>query len=342
MNEHNVLEKYIELCHSTLYENERMIAMLKSNGIYERFIFENFNIVYSDGKIFEFAKENKGLNDLLDSLGILINTKDIFKNHIIIPIYNENKVIESIVGYNIYPQAKNKMILLNDTGIFNHSFLSKAEEIIFTDNPLEALLLIQNDYPHVTFTFGSDNKFSKFVNEHSIKKAVFTFEGKMRLFYELNKNGVSAKRVAINFNELKNGNSKTYLETVFKDDNKVKVFDDTIIEIENGFLFSFPHLKYRVIGNFKEYTMNIRCNIKAYTQDEVFVDSLDLYKNRDRQNFIYNLLDKFGFRDQIQLESDLNQIMQVIEKHRERNENEKKKSRPELTEYQKEIGLKFL
>ncbi|MHA1410042.1 MAG: hypothetical protein ACTSQY_07025, partial [Candidatus Odinarchaeia archaeon] len=115
-----------------------------------------------------------------------------------------------------------------------------------------------------------------------------------------------------------------------------------IQEIENGFLFQFPHLNYRIIGNFSEYTMNMKANIKVYNQNDVFLDSIDLYKNRDRQNFIYNIMDKFSIRDQLQLENDLNQIIEVIEKHKDKKEKEKKKIKPELTEYQKDIGIRFL
>ncbi|HEC61182.1 MAG TPA: hypothetical protein ENI27_02885, partial [bacterium] len=107
-------------------------------------------------------------------------------------------------------------------------------------------------------------------------------------------------------------------------------------------MFQFPHLNYRVIGNFSEYTINLKANIKVYNQNEVFVDSIDLYKNRDRQNFIYNIMDKFNIKDQLQLENDLNQIIEVIEKQKEKKEKEKKRVKPELTEYQKDIGLRFL
>ena len=72
------------------------------------------------------------------------------------------------------------------------------------------------------------------------------------------------------------------------------------------------------------------------------MDSIELYKNRERQNFIFNVMDKFNFRDQIQLENDLNQIIEVIENHIEKKANEKKKQKPELTDYQKDIGTKFL
>ena len=71
----------------------------------------------------------------------------------------------------------------------------------------------------------------------------------------------------------------------------------------------------------------------------MFVDSVDLYKNRERQNLIFNIMDKFAIRDQVQIEKDLHQIIEVIENHKEKKEKEKKKVKPELTEYQKDIGL---
>jgi len=72
------------------------------------------------------------------------------------------------------------------------------------------------------------------------------------------------------------------------------------------------------------------------------VDSIDLYKNRDRQTFVYNIMDRFGVRDQVQIENDLHQIIEVIEKHREKEEEEKKRVKPQLTDHQKEVGLQFL
>ena len=204
--------------------------------------------------------------------------------------------------------------------------------------------MIKNDYPNTTFLFGDDSKYVNFINDHKIKRIIFTFEGKMRLFYRLIKSGVSVKRIFIDSEKVKNTGSKEYLQKLFSGSNidENDRSSDIIQEIENGFLFQFPHLNYRIIGNFSEYTMNLKANIKVYNQNEVFVDSIDLYKNRDRQNFIYNVMDKFNIRDQLQLENDLNQIIEIIEKHKEKKEKEKKRVKPELTEYQKEIGLRFL
>ena len=53
-------------------------------------------------------------------------------------------------------------------------------------------------------------------------------------------------------------------------------------------------------------------------------------------------MDKFNIRDQVQLENDLNQIIEVIEKHKEKKKDSKKRIKPELNSYEKNIGLSFL
>ncbi len=345
MNAKSILERYVALCSNNLKDNVRVLSILKNQDIYEDYIFENFMLGYSDGRILETISKNDGLVSLFEKAGIITNRKEVLKSCITIPVFNEEKEIVNIAGYNIHQRSKNKLVTLNKSGIFNKPFLSKAKEIILTENPLETLLLIQNDFPAATFLFGDDSKYVSFINEHGIKRAVFTFEGKMRLFYELSKNGVSAKRVTVDFNKARKAVAKEYLETVLsgkslnEDDKETS---DIIQEIENGLLFKFPHLNYKVIGNFTEYTMNMKANVKVYTKEDVFVDQIDLYKNRDRQNLIYNIMDKFNIRDQIQLENDLNQIIEVIEKHKEKKEKEKKRVKPQLTEYQKDIGLQFM
>ena len=186
-------------------------------------------------------------------------------------------------------------------------------------------------------------KYISFIKDNNIRKAIFTFDGKERLYFELTKNGVSTRRINIDFEILKKPEANSYLESIFKkNETENSLSKDMMQVIENGFLFQLPHLSYRVVGNFNENSLKLKANIKAFNKTEVFMDSIELYKNRDRQNFIFNIMDKFNFRDQIQLENDLNQIIEVIENHIEKKANEKKKVKPVLTDYQKDIGTKFL
>ena len=342
MNQHTILDKYIRICHENLMGNNRILSLLRKQGLFEQFILENYRIGYSDGSAAELITANPEINKIAEKIKLIKNKKDVFTNHLIIPVYNEDKVLINLTGYNIHPQTKNRVLFLNNNGIFNSPYLKNTDEIIFTSNPLEALLLIQNDFPNITFPIGDDNKYISFIQQNNIKNAVFTFNGKERLFYDLTKLGISNKRIIVDTGKIINGNAKTYLENIFNKNSHNQTANDIIQEIENGFLFRFQHLNYRIIGNFSEYTLSMKANIKVFINEDVFVDVIDLYKKRDRQNFVFNVMDHFNLRDQTQLENDLKQIINVIDSHKQKKENEKKKKRPELTDYQKSIGLKFL
>jgi len=342
MTNQEVLERYIYLCQSNLENNSRVLSLLRKRGIREQFLFANFRLGYASGSLADVVGEDKDSQDKLKALGILRNGKERLQHGLIIPIEDENKAVVNLVAISLHPQSKQLVIALNEAGIFNHPFLGKTSEIVCTEDPLEALLLIQQDISNTTFLFGSDEKYASFFTSQGIRLAVFTSDGRARLFYELTRSGISAKRVQLDREKMSGKAGKEYIQEVLASKESITLSEDNIQEIENGFLFRFAHLSYRVIGNFSDTTVSLKANIKAYTDSDVFVDSIDLYKNRDRQNFIFNLMDRFSLRDQIQLENDLNQMIEVIEKHRERRQSDKKNVRPELTDHQKEVGLRFL
>jgi len=267
-----ILERYISICQSNLENNQRALSFLKRQGISESFIFENFRIGYAEGNLIEILGDNDELGSTLENMGILKQGNEALKSCITIPVFDSNNTVENIVGYNIFPQAKQRIIYLNETGIFNSHFIRNTQDVILTESPIEALFLIQNDIPNVTFANGENQNFIRFFHENRIRRVLFTFEGKARLFFELSKDGISTKRITINFSEINRNNPKGVLEELLKGGNGETLNSDAITEIENGFLFRFSHLSYRVIGNFSEHSMNMKANIKAFTKEEVFVD----------------------------------------------------------------------
>jgi len=342
MKASEVLERYVQLSVQGLEQTPRVQGILRNQGLRESFLYKSFRIGYAGGTLSDLACGNEALGKLCEETGLLHHGKERLAHHLIIPIVDSEKEVVNLVGYSLYSKAKNKLLSLNSTGVFNQAFLAGAKEVILTESPLEALLLIQNDVPNTTFAFGEDAKYVHFFQEHGIRKVVFTFEGRARLFHELAVSGVSIRRVALDVEKLSGNSAKAYLERLLAGQRMETLGSDAIQEIEGGFLFRFPLLSYRVIGNFSDYGLSMKANLKAFTDQEVFVDSIDLYKNRDRQNLIYNLMDRFGIRDQVQLEQDLHQIIEVIEKHREKKEEQKKRVKPGLTDYQKDVGTRFL
>jgi hypothetical protein len=344
MNPQEALQRYVELCTQDLAENPRVLGALKREGIVEPFLLETFRLGYAGGRLAELAQGNGALNEVSQRIGLLTHNRETLKGCLTIPLSGYNGHIANIVGYHLHPQAKKRVRSLNGAGIFNESFLRNVEQLVLTESPLEALLLIQAEVPWATFVVGDDEKYVHFIQEHHIRRVVFTFEGRARLYYELARGGISARRVTLDRRRLVEPDAKGDLAALLSGEKGTEggIPSDAIQEIEGGFVFRFPQLSYRVIGNFTDYGLSMRANLKAFTDAEVFVDALDLYKNRDRQNLIYNLMERFGLRDQVQLEKELHQMIDVIEKHRQKKEQEKMRIKPQLTEYQKDVGMRFL
>ncbi len=100
MNNQDILQRYVDICNRNLMENDRVLSSLKRYGLYENYIFDNYCLGYSNGNALELVEENADLKEKLKKSGILNNGKDIFKNYITIPVYDENGAIANIIGYN--------------------------------------------------------------------------------------------------------------------------------------------------------------------------------------------------------------------------------------------------
>ena len=272
MNTQEVIERYVQLCEKDLEGNPKIRSRLRNQGVNESFLFESFRLGYSNGSLIELIQGNEDLKARCEQLGFFEDGKEKLKNLVTIPVLDENKAVVNIVGYSIYPQSRKRIKCLKTEGIFNQAFLQNTKELYLTKSPLDSLLLIQSDIPNTTFLFGDDQKYLHFIRSNSIRKVIFTFDGRARLLYELAKNGVSTRRVALDSERLSGRNAKEYLQELFAESPDETLSADAIKEIEGGFLFRFPHLSYRVIGNFSDHTLTMKANIKAFTEEEVFVD----------------------------------------------------------------------
>jgi len=338
-----VFEQYIDRCHELLLENEKALRFLSRAGITERFVLESFRVGFADGSLAEQIEGNTELYARCESLGLLTKAEETLRNRIVIPVLDEERAPIGLVGVALSARAKEAVVSVGETAVFNAPFLRNTDEAVITDSPLRALLLIQNGIDSATFVLDNDAALAAFIQRHDIRRAVFTFDGKERLFYELSTAGVTCRRAAVDLQQfIANPNKEALRASISGEEAGESQSSDTIQKIENGFVFRFPILHYRVIGSFGEQATSMKVKVKAFTSERVFVDSVDLYKHRDRERFVYNLLDRFDVRDQLQLEEDLNQIVAVIEKHKEARATEKKRAKPPLTDYQQDVGMKLL
>ena len=202
MTRHELLEYYISHCRKNLADHPRAQRFLDHSGVGVGFVADAFMLGFADGSILEFCRENEQLRGELERVGLVKNDKELLRGCIIIPVFDENKEPVNIVGYSINAQKKERMISLRPDGVFNLPFLKNRGDVIFTDDPLTALMLIAAEVANSTFIFGDEKKYSKFCFEHGIRSVLFTYEGSARLFHELTAGGVSTRRTPIDFTHI--------------------------------------------------------------------------------------------------------------------------------------------
>ena len=303
MNTAAVFEQYIDRCHEQLLENEKPMRFLARAGITEGFVLESFRIGFADGNLPEQIDRNTELYARCESLGLVSKSGETLRNRIVIPLVDEERAPVGLVGVALSAKSKEQVITVGEPAVFNAPFLLNNEEAVVADAPLRALLLVQNGIDTATFALENDAAIAAFIQRNDIRKAVFTFDGKERLFYELSTAGVACRRAIVDFDSfIANPDKEALRVSISGEETAETDSSDTIQPIENGFVFRFPLLHYRLLGSFGEQATSMKVNIKAFTSERVFVDSVDLYKHRDRERFVYNLLDRFDVRDQLQLE----------------------------------------
>ena len=188
MNQANALEQLTGLCTEPLASDPRPRAALARAGITESFVFESFRLGYCADQVAEHLARDQELRTELERCGAIKNGRVVLQGCLTIPVLDEAGTVVNVVGYKLNPRAKRPLVMIGEDGIFNAPFV---------ESPLDALTLIQHDFPHTTFPFGSDAKYLKFAQDQGIRAVTFTFEGRARLFADLTRAGVSARRVPI-------------------------------------------------------------------------------------------------------------------------------------------------
>lgn len=162
MTRSEILKHYIDFCGKTLIADERPQRFLEKQGINYQTVNVGFGIGFSDGKLFERIEGNSRMLEALEEAGIISNGKDVFAGSITFPIFDENKEPINIVGYSINMRKSERMVWLSPDGVFNAAFLANWKHMILTDNPLHALLLMQAEMNHVTFSYADESKYLQF------------------------------------------------------------------------------------------------------------------------------------------------------------------------------------
>ena len=147
----------INFYHKKLYENPEALNCLGKLGLKKQANYERFKIGFSDGKLINSLSKKQ--IELLKKLKLIgEDNAEYFNNCIVFPIFNENGKASCIYGLDITTNEYLKPIYLNsEIPIFNEKATKVYDEVILTENILEALSLIELEIENVISINDSSN-----------------------------------------------------------------------------------------------------------------------------------------------------------------------------------------
>src|SRR4030042_5031604 len=282
----------IEFYHKRLYENSEALKCLEELGLKKQANYERFKIGYADGSILNSLSKKQ--IELLKKLNLIgENQIEFYQDCLVFPIFNENGKPSCIYGYNITTNEFLKPIYLNsEIPIFNEKASKVYDEVILTENILDALSLIELEIENVISINDSSNitaRHIKLLQDNRVKTIILSIKNEITsdilkdLFITegFNIKVVSLHKQQSSFNEVLRKDQITKLiqeaETFKPEEERIlfKVHKD-------GFKYTFliGDASYIVTGLKELFVSNLRVNIKAEYNGEWYPDNLDLYSAR--------------------------------------------------------------
>ena len=350
--------------HKRLFDHPEALEYLKTRGLKNTGLYERFQIGFADGCLNLVIGESQRKE--LTEAGIFTEKgQEHFKNCLVFPIFDENGNTVSFYGRDISEDSnfKHRYLKGKHRGVFNRKASKVYNEIILTECIIDCMSLIEIGFENVQSIYGTNG----FTGEHlqtlkadRVKTVILALDNdepgqiaSEKLKESLINEGFKVKIVSPfsgkDWNEtLKAGMLK-------KDDLQVLIEQAAIFEAEKvietglkvtqeGFstIFLFVDITYKVSGVKETFITSLRVNIKAENGDDKYFDNLDLYSARSRSNYSFQVSRIFSIEPK-RIEKDLVTILEYFEDERDRRgmENEKQE-KIELTEEEREAGLKFL
>src|SRR4030042_3698138 len=194
----------IEFYHKKLYENPEALKCLEKIGLKKQANYERFKIGYADGSILNSLSKKQ--IELLKKLNLIgEDNAEYFINCIIFPIFNENGKASCVYGIDILTNEFLKPIYMDkEIPVFNEKASKVYDEVILTENILEALSLIELEIENVISINDSSNitaRHIKFMQDNRVKTIILSINNEITadilkdLFFE---EGFRIKTILLN------------------------------------------------------------------------------------------------------------------------------------------------
>ncbi len=336
----NLLNRVVKYYNQSFLKNQKAQNYLfNKRGIKNKEIVKIYKIGFCDGSLMKALKNQPEHKTNLKELGVITPRGfEAFRNCVIFPIFDENKNCVNIYARRIVKSKIDHIYLPGpNKGVFNWQALKQNDTIILTESIIDSLSFIDagitntiplygtngltDDHLHLLRKHKTKNVYIALDNDAAGKAATEKVIKKISEIPNLN-------IFKINIPGCKDINEyylKHSLLTGLLDSPELMTPADqsdqnNTIKIEyinNDITFNIEDRTYKVKKfNLNQTAPNLKINLRAIHEESFYIDYIDLYSARSRENFINGCSDELEIEKEI-IKSDLNIIILKLEEYKE-------------------------
>lgn len=341
-----LLDRIIHFYHTRLFDDQRIQAYLKKIGLYSQETCINFKLGFS-GNLAAALPDDQETFNKLKRLGILDdNLNETLSESLIVPIRSEGKTFASVMGVSL---ADNKeKFLPGNEALFNIEALKASKEIYLTDSILNALLLYSIGLRETAGLIGDtlNDAHLKIFEKYQTKSVTLLVANHnlQKFSKKIKSQGIAVGYIDIESSSLSRlvveGLKRDYCLSLVKEP-KIDMAEPIIEERGEEIFYEFEDRRYRV-RRLDPFRLDcLRINLKATHQGLWHLDTIDLYAERQRRNFV-TMARKLIRLDQGFLFQDLLRITDDLEDRQAKIILEKKEKFQDMLPHEKDEAMKFL
>ena len=341
-----LLDRIIHYYHTRLFEEASVRDYLTKVGLAHQETCINFKLGFSGNLAAALPDDQETLNKL-KQLGILDdNLNETLNDSLIVPIKSEGKTFTSIMGISLLDN-KEKFLPGNEA-LFNIEALKASKEIYLTDSILNALLLYSIGLRETAGLIGetlNDAHLKLFERYQTKSVTLLVASHNLQKFSKkIKSQGIAVGFIDIDSKSLPRlmleGLKKDYCLSLVKEP-QIDMAEPIIEERGEEIFYDFEDRRYRV-RRLDPFRLDcLRINLKATHQNLWHLDTIDLYAERQRRNFV-TMARKLIRLDQGFLYQDLLRITDDLESRQAKIILEKKEKSTDMPPHEKEEAMKFL
>jgi DNA primase catalytic core len=371
------LNAVVDYYHKKLYDNPKALQYLQKRGLRNAENYSRFNIGFADGSLLDTLSDNQ--KEALKQSGIITDpstgsgtAREHFQNCLIFPIFDDNLQVVSMYGRDIDDAStfKHRYLKGPHKGVFNRKASKVYDEILLAESIIDALSLIEVGIEGTQSIYGTNG----FTDEHleilkdgrvktvilaldndeagrnaseKLKERLITEGFRVKVISPFGGKGLNPKdwNEALTSGKLLKEDLQSLIEqaAVFEKDVELKE-GFKAREDKGQYYFTCLDMVYRLTGVKEVFANSLKVTVKAglaSSPDGFFVDTVDLYVYRSRAGFASHLAGMFNIEAR-RVERDLLNILEHLEKQREKKLENEKPSAVVITDSQRETALNFL